>query len=202
MRRRGSERPSPWSPRSLAGVTEACGKRSAAPSQVSSARRCCGVMPVGDRLLGVFVAQLVEAEAAALDDFEAARDRVLVAAEQPRHLLRRLQMALGIGGEAIAGLARSCSARGCRSAHPAAAAARARGRARRWWRRAAARSPSPRAARRASRRHRRRGRDGGRRDRRGQRNPPRRGRRNPRRSAVSGGRTMTIWPSPCATRSA
>ena len=32
-------------------------------------------MPVGDRLLGIFVAQFVEAEAAALDDFEAARDR-------------------------------------------------------------------------------------------------------------------------------
>ena len=56
-----------------------------------------------NRLLGILVAQLVEAEPAALDDFEAALDRALMATEKPRHLLRRFQMALGIGGEAIAG---------------------------------------------------------------------------------------------------
>ncbi len=59
---------------------------------------------VRDHLLGVFIAQFVEAEVAAFDDFEAALDRILTAAKQPRHLLRPFQMALGIGGEAIAGL--------------------------------------------------------------------------------------------------
>jgi len=46
--------------------------------------------PLRDRLLGIFVAQFVEAEPTALDDFETALDCVLVAAEQPRHLLGRL----------------------------------------------------------------------------------------------------------------
>src|SRR6516164_10588809 len=60
-------------------------------------------LPFGDRLFGVFVAQLVEIEPAALWNFEAALDRVLMAAKQPRHLLRQFQMTLGIGGETIAG---------------------------------------------------------------------------------------------------
>ena len=59
---------------------------------------------VGDRLLGVFVAQFVEAETAAPGDLQAARQRVLVAAEEARHLGSRLQMALGMGGEAKPGL--------------------------------------------------------------------------------------------------
>ena len=59
-------------------------------------------LPFRNRLLGIFVAQLVEAEAAALDDFEAALDGVHPAAKEPRHLLRRFQMALGIGRETIA----------------------------------------------------------------------------------------------------
>src|SRR5580704_11377262 len=46
----------------------------------------------GDRLLRVFVAQLLETEMAARGDFKAARQRVLAAAEQPRHLRRRLQV--------------------------------------------------------------------------------------------------------------
>ncbi len=52
----------------------------------------------------VFVAQFVEAEPAAPGDFQAAGDRVFMAAEQPRHLRRRFQMALGVGGEAKAGV--------------------------------------------------------------------------------------------------
>ena len=58
----------------------------------------------GDRLLGVFVAQFVEAEPAAPDDLDAAGERVLVAAEEARHLRGRLQVALGMGGEAKPGL--------------------------------------------------------------------------------------------------
>ena len=60
-------------------------------------------LPLRNWLLGVFVTQLIEVEAAAIDDFAAAFDRVFPAAEQPRHLLRRFQMALGIGGKAITG---------------------------------------------------------------------------------------------------
>src|SRR5215470_12194801 len=59
--------------------------------------------PLRNRLLGVFVTQFIEIEPAALCNFEAALDRVLMAAKQPRHLLRRFQMALGIGSETIAG---------------------------------------------------------------------------------------------------
>src|SRR5690349_5957816 len=61
--------------------------------------------PLRNRLLGIFVAQFLEIKPAALGDFEAAVDRILMAAEQPRHLLRRFQMALGIGGETITGFA-------------------------------------------------------------------------------------------------
>ena len=60
--------------------------------------------PVRDHLLRIFVAQLVETEPAALGDFKAALDGVLMPAKKPRHLLRRLQMALGIGGETVTGL--------------------------------------------------------------------------------------------------
>src|SRR5215469_18792869 len=59
--------------------------------------------PLRDRLLGVFVTQFIEIEPAALCNFEATLDRVLMAAKQPRHLLRRFQKALGIGSETIAG---------------------------------------------------------------------------------------------------
>ena len=56
--------------------------------------------PVRDRFFRVFIAQLVEVEPAAPGDLDRAGERVLVEAEQPRHLGRRLQVALGIGGEA------------------------------------------------------------------------------------------------------
>ena len=72
------------------------------PGELGEALLRC--LPFRDWLLGILVTQLVEAEPAALDDLEAALDHVLMAAKQPRHLLRWLQMALGIGGEAIAGL--------------------------------------------------------------------------------------------------
>jgi hypothetical protein len=61
--------------------------------------------PLRNRLLGIFVAQLVEAEAAAFDDFEGALDRILAAAKEARHFLGKFQVTLGIGGEAIAGFA-------------------------------------------------------------------------------------------------
>ncbi len=59
-------------------------------------------LPFRNRFLGIFVTQLVEAEPAALDDFEAALDSIPITAKQPRHLLGRFQMAFGIGGETIA----------------------------------------------------------------------------------------------------
>jgi hypothetical protein len=58
---------------------------------------------VWHRLGRVLVAQLVEREAAAFDDLERIGDRVGALVEQPRHLGRRLQVALGIGEQARAG---------------------------------------------------------------------------------------------------
>ena len=84
---------------------------------------------------GIFVAQFVEAEAAALGDLEGARQRFFVAAEQPRHLVRPASDGARHWRRGETRPRRSCNARGCRSAHPAAGAARARGRARRRWRR-------------------------------------------------------------------
>src|SRR5215469_6482604 len=75
--------------------------RRTSPGELGEALLRC--LSRGNRLLGIFVAQLVEAEPAALDDFEAAFDRILVPTKQPRHLLRQFQMALGIGSKAIAG---------------------------------------------------------------------------------------------------
>ncbi len=59
---------------------------------------------VGRGLVGVFVAQLVEIEAAAFGDLDAGAYGLRMGAKQPRHLLGRLQVALGIGGEAKARL--------------------------------------------------------------------------------------------------
>ena len=58
----------------------------------------------GHRLVGILVGQLVEAEAAEAHDLQGAGDRRLVAPEEPRHLGPALEVALGIGGEPIAGL--------------------------------------------------------------------------------------------------
>jgi hypothetical protein len=56
------------------------------------------------QLLGVFVAELVETEAAAFGDLEGARDRPGVVPEQARHLGRALEVALGVDLEPEAGL--------------------------------------------------------------------------------------------------
>ena len=59
---------------------------------------------VAGRLVGIFEAELVEAEAAGLGDRDRAGDRFGMVAEETRHLRRRLQMPLGVGGEAKARL--------------------------------------------------------------------------------------------------
>ena len=51
------------------------------------------------RLVGIFVCELAEREAAGFGDFDGAGDGVGKAGEQPRHLRRRLQMAFGIDGK-------------------------------------------------------------------------------------------------------
>ena len=63
-------------------------------------RRAAG----GHRLVGILAGELVEAEGAEVDDLQGAGDGVLVAPEEPRHLGPALEVALGIGGEAPAGL--------------------------------------------------------------------------------------------------
>ena len=55
------------------------------------------------RLVGIFVFEFVEREAAGLGDLDRALDRVGKVRKQPRHLLRRLEMPLGIGREPEAG---------------------------------------------------------------------------------------------------
>ena len=56
-------------------------------------------LALGHRLVGIFVFQLVEGEGAGIGDLDGAGERILMAGEQPRHLLRRFQMPLGIGFE-------------------------------------------------------------------------------------------------------
>ena len=56
-------------------------------------------LAVGHRLVGIFVFQLVEGEGAGVGDLDGAGERIFVAGEQPRHLLRRFEMPLGIGFE-------------------------------------------------------------------------------------------------------
>ena len=55
-----------------------------------------------DGLFGIFVAQLVEREAAGRRDLQRIGDGLRMVAEQPGHFLRRLEMALGIGLEPVA----------------------------------------------------------------------------------------------------
>ena len=52
---------------------------------------------------GIFVSQLVEVETAAPDDLQGAGHRLRVVGEQAGHLVGRLQMTLGIGGQTPAG---------------------------------------------------------------------------------------------------
>ena len=53
--------------------------------------------------VGIFVLQFVEREGERIAQAQRFRDRLRPIAEQPRHFRRRLQMALGIGGEQPAG---------------------------------------------------------------------------------------------------
>src|SRR3546814_5576142 len=56
------------------------------------------------RFVRIFVAQIVEAEADAREQLRAFADRLGTAAEQPRHLLGRLQMPFAIGAQQSARL--------------------------------------------------------------------------------------------------
>ena len=56
-------------------------------------------LAVRHRLVGIFVFQLVEGVAAGVSDLHGAGKRRFVAGEEPRHLLRRFEMPLGIGLE-------------------------------------------------------------------------------------------------------
>ena len=56
-----------------------------------------------DGFVGIFVAKLVEGKAAGVGDRERAGHGLLMALEEAQHLGGRLQMALGIGLEAVAG---------------------------------------------------------------------------------------------------
>ncbi len=56
------------------------------------------------RLLGVFVAQLLEIEMEAAGDLERARDRLRILGKEPRHLRGRLQVPLGVGLQTEAGV--------------------------------------------------------------------------------------------------
>ena len=51
-------------------------------------------------VVGIFVAQFVERKTAAVGDDHGLQNRFRVAAEQPRHFFRRLEMTLGIGRQA------------------------------------------------------------------------------------------------------
>ena len=54
-------------------------------------------LPLRHRLIGIFVFQLIEREAAGICDLDAALQRCLVAFEQTRHFVGRFQMPLSIG---------------------------------------------------------------------------------------------------------
>ncbi len=60
--------------------------------------------PGGHGLVRVLVTQLRQVEGAGLRDLDGAGQRLRVVGEQPRHLGRRLQVALGIGLQAVAGV--------------------------------------------------------------------------------------------------
>ena len=56
-----------------------------------------------DRFVGIFVAQFVEREGELIGECQRLLDGLRRVAEQPRHFVRRLQEALGIGGELAPG---------------------------------------------------------------------------------------------------
>ena len=55
-------------------------------------------------LFGILIGQFVEREAAALGDLDRARQRLGIAAEEPRHFLRRFEIAVGMALAAEAGV--------------------------------------------------------------------------------------------------
>ena len=71
-------------------------------------------LAVRHRLVGIFVFQLVEGEGAGVSDLDGAGERVFVAGEQPRHLLRRFRDAARHWPRASALRHGSCISRGCR----------------------------------------------------------------------------------------
>ena len=104
----------------------------AAPSQVSFSSACCGVRPGIVRFFGILIGQLVEREAAALGDLDRARQRLRIAAEQPRHFLGRLEVAVGMALAAEAGVVDRAVVPDAGDDILQDAARRARGTARRW----------------------------------------------------------------------
>ena len=141
----------PWSCRVRSSVQ--------APAQTSSTSTSYGSlssgMPFGR---GKLVAQVVEAEGAALGDLDGGCELLRMLAEQLRHLVRRLQAALVVREEQRRALGVSAgrpapAARGAGSRSPRRGAARGPWwrSGRRWWRRSAARAPGrPGAGRRCA----------------------------------------------------
>ena len=86
----------------LVGQTFGIARRRALPGQPLQRllRRQAG----RHRLARILIGQLVEREAAALGDLQRAREGFGIAAEQPRHLLGRLQVAIGMALAAEAGV--------------------------------------------------------------------------------------------------
>ena len=85
-------------------VGDAAGVAPGRPGPGKTDQFLLGGAAVGDRIDGILVAQLVQAEGAAPGDLGRAGDGARIVAEQPRHLLGRLQVALGVGEQAEAGV--------------------------------------------------------------------------------------------------
>ena len=62
------------------------------------------VAPAGGQFVGIFIAQRVEGKATGVGDLDGARDGRRIVTEQTGHFGRRLQIAFGVGGQAIAGV--------------------------------------------------------------------------------------------------
>ena len=84
------------------------------------------------RFFGILVGELVEREAAALGDLDRARQRLGIAAEQPCHLRRRFQIAIGMALAAEAGVVDGAVVPDAGDDILQDAARRVRGTARRW----------------------------------------------------------------------
>ena len=86
----------------------------AAPSQVSFSSACCGVSPGIAHFFGILIGEFVQREAAAIGDFDRARQRFRIAREQPCHLLRRFQITIGMALAPEPGVVDGAVVRGCR----------------------------------------------------------------------------------------